>query len=342
MTVPIGLTYILPIGITGLFAAVMMAAAISTDNTYLHSWSSIFVQDVLLPFKKKPLTPKQHILWLRIALISVAVFAWCFSMIFPLKDYIYMFFDITGAIFLGGAGSVIIGGLYWKRGTTGGAWAAMICGAVLSAGGLLTQSFWVDSIAPRLLTWFPENARLLELADAFPYNGRQMMFFAMLCSIAAYVLVSLCQSYAHNMDKLLHRGAYRRKDDPSVEKPLRSWRSLGMGDEFTKRDRIVYISTMVWVMGWWMAFLIGTAINLIFEVPEESWISFWKINVWIFISLGVFTTVWFIMGGLMDVRKMFEALKTSDVSAADDGRVIDGLNADDLTVTKVSSSDSET
>jgi SSS family solute:Na+ symporter len=340
MTVPIGLTYILPVGITGLFAAVMMAAAISTDNTYLHSWSSIFIQDIVLPFKKTPLTAKQHILWLRIALLGVAIFAWCFSMLFPLKDYIYMFFDITGAIFLGGAGSVIIGGLYWKRGTTGGAWAAMICGAVLSVGGLLTQSFWVEAIAPQLLTWFPESDLLAKLALEFPFNGRQMMFFAMLCSIAAYVGVSLCQGYAHNMDKLLHRGAYRRADDASVEKPLQSWRSLGMGAEFTKRDRFVYIATMVWVLGWWLAFLVGTAINLIFGASEAAWISFWKINVWIFISLGVVTTIWFIMGGFMDIRKMFEDLKISNVHDADDGRVVDGLNADDCTTADLSPNNS--
>ncbi|MGE9291117.1 MAG: sodium:solute symporter family protein, partial [Puniceicoccales bacterium] len=62
MTVPVGLQHILPVGITGLLAAVIVAAAISTDNTYLHSWSSIFIQDVVLPFRKKPLTTRQHIL----------------------------------------------------------------------------------------------------------------------------------------------------------------------------------------------------------------------------------------------------------------------------------------
>ena len=164
-----------------------------------------------------------------------------------------------------------------------------------------------------------------------------MMFFAMLCSIAAYVSVSLCQGYAHNMDKLLHRGAYRRADDSSVEKPLRSWRSLGMGPEFTKRDRFVYIATMVWVLGWWFAFLIGTAINLIFDVPESSWIQFWKINVWIFICLGVVTTLWFIMGGCMDIRKMFRDLKNEPAHDHDDGRVLNGQNADDR-ATEVSAS----
>ncbi|WP_269537117.1 sodium:solute symporter family protein [Cerasicoccus fimbriatus] len=329
MTVPVGLQHILPIGVTGLLAAVIVAAAVSTDNTYLHSWSSIFIQDVILPFRKKPLSMKQHILLLRCGLLGVAFFAWCFSMIFPLRDYIYMFFDITGAIFLGGAGSVIIGGLYWKRGTTAGAWAAMIIGASFSAGGLMLQSYWSE-IAPVLLKWFPDNFVLQSIADDFPFNGRQMMFFAMLCAIVGYVAFSLLQNHAHNMDKLLHRGEYRRADDPSVEKPLKSWRSLGMGPEFTKWDMVIYIGTILWVIGWWCVFLIGSAINLAVGVSEETWIAFWKVNLWISVILGIFTTAWFIYGGVGDVRRMFVDLNQATLDAADDGVVIDGMNADDL------------
>lgn len=330
MTVPIGLTQILPVGITGLFAAVMLAAAISTDNTYLHSWSSIFIQDVLLPFKKKPLTPKQHILWLRIGLVGVAVFAWTFSMVFPLNDYIYMFFDITGAIFLGGAGSVIIGGLYWKRGTTAAAWTAMIMGAVLSVSGLLIQSYWVGAVGPQMVEWFPDSVMLAGIVDDFPFNGRQMMLFAMLCSIAAYVFVSLAGNYTHEMDRLLHRGKYRRADDPSVEKPTRSWKSLGMGPEFSRLDKVIYIGTMCWVLGWWMVFLVGTLINLVYDIPDSTWIGFWRFNLWVSLGLGILTTVWFLTGGFFDIRQMFTDLKDPTRNAADDGRVIDGRNADDL------------
>ena len=53
---PVLLTKLLPHGLLGMFAAVMMAAFITTDDTYLHSWGSIFVQDVLLPLKKTPFT----------------------------------------------------------------------------------------------------------------------------------------------------------------------------------------------------------------------------------------------------------------------------------------------
>ena len=48
-TVPVALRYILPPGIRGCFAAAMLGFFISTHTTYLHTWGSIFVQDVLIP-----------------------------------------------------------------------------------------------------------------------------------------------------------------------------------------------------------------------------------------------------------------------------------------------------
>ena len=107
MTTPVALTQMLPVGVMGLFCAMMIAAAISTDGTYLHSWGVIFIQDVVLPLRKnrEPLSPRQHMRLLRLSIIGVAAFGWIFSMVFPLKDYIMMFMAITGAIFLGGAGN---------------------------------------------------------------------------------------------------------------------------------------------------------------------------------------------------------------------------------------------
>lgn len=150
MLVPIALAQMMPVGVLGLMVAAVVAASIANDDTNLHSWGSIFIQDVVMPLRKRPLTDLQHMRLLRLSVIGVAAFAWVFSLLFPLKEYILMFTQLTGGIYIGGAGSMIIGGLYWKRGTTTGAWAAMIVGAVGAFLGILTVNLFWPYILPEL------------------------------------------------------------------------------------------------------------------------------------------------------------------------------------------------
>ncbi len=312
MTVPAGLSVILPVGFVGLLATVLVAAAISTDNTYLHSWGSIFIQDVVLPLRKKPLDPKQHVRWLRGASLGVALFALGFSLIFPLKDYIFMFMDVTGAIFLGGAGSVIIGGLYWRRGSTAAAWTAMIVGAVLSGGGIAVQQAWPGALAPRLAGIFPENAWLAAHADRFPFNGREIMFGAMLAALSSYVLVSLCGRTRFDLETMLGREARVAHDAASA--PRFGWRErlaelVGRGPEFTRGDRWLCRLTMTWTLGWWCVFVVGTIYNLAVDVPVSSWETFWRWNIGLSVPLGVFATGWFLVGGARDFRRLFRDLR---------------------------------
>ncbi len=60
-------------------------------------------------------------------------------------EYIFMWFQVTQAIFTGGAGAAIIGGLYWKKGTAQGAWAAVLTGSLLSVSGILLRQVYNHS-----------------------------------------------------------------------------------------------------------------------------------------------------------------------------------------------------
>ena len=58
---PYILSVVLPNGLLGAFAALMLAAFVSTHDTHLHSWATILVQDVIMPFRSKPFDKKTHL-----------------------------------------------------------------------------------------------------------------------------------------------------------------------------------------------------------------------------------------------------------------------------------------
>jgi len=302
LRVPLALVQLLPPGLLGAFAAVMVAAFVSTHDTYLHSWGSIFIQDVVMPFRKTPLSPKAHLRMLRLSIAGVALFIFLFSLLFTQTDYILMFFAITGAIFTGGAGAVIIGGLYWRRGTVAGAWAALSVGSGLAVAGITLQ----------------------QVMDDFPLNGQVMTAISMGGAVLAYVLGSLLsRQEPPNLDKLLHRGKWRVEEDHErvAALPARGWRVLGMGREFTRGDRVIYIATYAWTLGWFVFFVIGTIHNLAHPVDDAWWEAFWKIYVMIQAALAVFVTVWMGIGGARDLRAMLARLRSAGRRTDDDGFV---------------------
>ena len=326
MIVPIVLTHLLPVGLMGLFAAVIIASAINTDETYLHSWGTIFVQDVVVPLWGKPLSPSAHLMLLRGAIVAVAAFGFAFSMLFTLRDYIFMYFNLTGAIFLGGAGSVILGGLYWKRGTTPAAWVAMLMGSSLAFGGLLIQQAWAGTLAPLLLDWFPESGFLHTHKAKFPVNGTMIYFYAMVFSVSAYVTVSLFgPRKIFDMDKMLHRGVHAVASDQVIEaSPAKKnlGTLLGITPEFTRRDRLIFWGTFWWQMGLWLIFLGGTIAGAFFiSIPIAAWTGFWFVKIWVSFVLGIGITIWFVWGGCVDAFRLFRDLRTARIDQSDDGLV---------------------
>ncbi|MBN1155050.1 sodium:solute symporter [candidate division KSB1 bacterium] len=300
--VPLVLRYTLPVGLIGAFAAVMLAAFISTHDTYLHSWGSIFIQDVIMPFRKKPFTPKQHLRILRLSILGVAIFIFFFSLLFKQSQNIYLFFAVTGAIFVGGAGATIIGGLYWSKGTTNAAWGALIAGSSISIVGTILTSIY-------------EN---------FPVNGQWFWLISMVAASAMYVIISLIENKKpFNMDRLLHRGKYEIKGEMKIidAVPSRGWRVLGMGKEFTKSDKFIYIISYAWIFGWTLIFIIGTIYNFSHGLQDSNWFVFWKYYIFIYAAVSALVVIWFTIGGVIDMKAMFKHLGTAERDETDDGYI---------------------
>ena len=346
VTVSVTLSKVLPAGISGLLCAAMLAAFISTHDTYLHSWGSIFIQDVVLPLRKQPLSQRQHMLLLRASIFLVAVIIFFFSLFFPQNEKVVLFMVISGSIFIGGVGSAIIGGLYWKHGSTLGAWAAMIVGATLSVGGIVASQLWpqvlyplLEEKSPRLLETLQAAVEAVTVAvpginwkvtsEAFPFDSQWIFFFTIAASAASYIACSLfswlvLRQPSTDMNRLLNRGQYRVKEDhdrPDMAAPT-GLRALVPSDEFTKGDRIIFYSQLLWSLAWMLVFAVGVVYNLMVDVPESAWAVYWLWHIRISVFAGVITIVWFSCGGLIDMRRLFRDLAVAKRDISDDGTVI--------------------
>lgn len=311
MRYPIALCQLLPVGIKGLFVATVLMGIFSGDGMQLHSWGGILIQDVILPLRKKPLTMRQHLILLRVSIIGVAVFAFCFGALFHQNQYVAMWFIITEGIFVAGAGACIIGGLYWSRGTTAGAWTGLLTGFVLSVTGIALQQVY----------------------PSFPLNGRQVEFFAALVAVAGYVVVSLltCRK-RHDMDRLLHRGQYAIEPEALGEqiggaaKPIRKrwklYKLIGIDEHFSRSDRWITIGIFGWSMTSFLVFVFGSIWYLIRPWSDKAWTNYWFVTaVYLPLLIGIVTTVWFVFGCTHDMRVFFRRLREERANPLDDGTV---------------------
>jgi SSS family solute:Na+ symporter len=353
LLVPVAVRHLLPVGVAGVFAAIMLFLMISTDTTYIHAWGTMLIQDVVLPFRRKPFKPERQILLIRLSIIAVAVFAWVFAFNYSQTTYILMFFHLTGALYMGFAGSLILGGLYWRRGTTAGAYAAMGVGvtwALFSFG--LTQYWgstvhpWLTAHAPGLLVSFRLTLARIGAAvpivnwewsgTRFPVSGAELGFINILLCVTAYAVVSLltCRK-SFNLDRMLHRGKYAREDTSTTEAEARRplWRKLtGITPEYTRGDRIIAWSVVAWSGQAVAVCLIVVAANLLIRRwSNGTFFLYWKYyQVGLTVLVGTVTTVWFTWGGTRDLLRFFRALKKEKVNVLDDGRVINHVSADDV------------
>ena len=320
MRAPVVLSKVLPVGLLGAFAALMLAAFISTHDTYLHSWASIFIQDVILPFRKKPFDKDDHIKALRYAIFGVAIFIFLFSLLFDQNQEIALYFAVTFAIFAGGVGAVIIGGLYWDRGTTEGAWAAMIVGAAIAVTGTIvpqvSDSWLIDTEGFKGIKNF-----ILRLKEI---NGIKFYALSMGFSSFSYILVSLITfKEKMNMDKLLNRSKYSIQGEIKIidEKVKPIFKIFGIGKEFTIEDKIIYLVSFVWNILFTLVFVFGTMYNLSNDVSDESWMIYWKYQLYINIIFSFIIIIWFTIGGFIDIKKMFKSLSSSKRDHEDSGFV---------------------
>ena len=125
---PIFIGKILPAGLVGLITAAMLAAFMSTHDSYLLCWSSVLTQDVIAPIMGDKLTPKGRITLTRVLIVAIGIYVLFWGIIYKGSLDIFDYMGVTGAIYYAGAFALLVCGLYWKRASSTGAFWALIAG----------------------------------------------------------------------------------------------------------------------------------------------------------------------------------------------------------------------
>lgn len=143
---PLFMGRFLPAGFLGLITAAMIAAFMSTHDSYLLCWSSVLTNDVAVPLAGGRLSDRAQVTLTRFFVILIGGLILTVSFVFPLREDLWDYMAVTGAIYTTGAFAVLLGGLYWRRASRVGAMAALITGssAVFGLGGI--QEFVFASV----------------------------------------------------------------------------------------------------------------------------------------------------------------------------------------------------
>ena len=338
---------LLPGGLFGAFCLLLFLAMLSTDDTRIFSATLTIAQDCVLPFFPKGLSPKAHVRMIRLVAIGIGVFFFFGSKYMAQLDYIALFTNMAVAIWNAGCCPVMIFGLYWKKGTTQAAWTALLAGIVVSVCYILLQRNWADVVYPFLakhdMVDFCDRA--LRLASRpygtwiewrmdpvkIPVNAIEFLFFSNIFTIALYAIVSLATCKADfNMDRMLHRGAYA--DGATLPPPKRDWSVrgvckalLGITPEYTKGDRAIAYAYFFhnFIYGFFGIFVVVALWNWVKPLSNHFWSNYFLVtSLLVPIGIAAVATVWFFIGGVRDLRRLFHDLESRrHVNELDDGRV---------------------
>jgi SSS family solute:Na+ symporter len=141
---PFFLGKILPAGVIGLVTAGMLAAFMSTHDSYLLCWSTSLTQDVVAPIARaagKPLNSKMKVFLSRIFIVLIGGFVLYWGLFYKGSEDIWDYMAVTGAVYFTGAFALLLGGLYWNRASSTGAFIALLGGLGAIAGLSPVQEF---------------------------------------------------------------------------------------------------------------------------------------------------------------------------------------------------------
>ncbi len=353
LMLPFSMRHLLPSGLLGLFALLMALMMLSTDDSRIFNSASTIAQDIIVPFRKKPFSPENHVLMIKCCSLFVGLIFFLGSVLLAQMDYVNLFVQIVCSIWMGGCAPVMLGGLYWKFGNTKGAWASLLVGMTLSLGGMYLQWNWADVFYPWLETYglIEQTGKIFETLSApfhpyivwemnptkFPINSIEIYAITNIISILSYIVVSAITFKGYfNMDKMLHRGIYNLDNEP---KPKIDWNLkkifpnlIGITKEYSFIDKCFAYFTFYYsfVYQFLIAFLMVWGISLFYRWPPAYWGDYFF---WVYLIIpgviGSVMAVWFTWHGVIDLKRLFYDLKNRSADDLDNGMVVGSVSLAD-------------
>lgn len=135
---PTYLAMLLPTGLLGLVVAAMLAAEMSTDSSYLLTWSSILYNDIVQPLRKKPFSERSGLRINRFIVVAIGLFLLIYGLWYELPGRAWDYLSITAGIYLSSISVLLVACCYWRRANSRGAIMAIVGGALSPIVFLLT------------------------------------------------------------------------------------------------------------------------------------------------------------------------------------------------------------
>lgn len=136
---PVFMGRLLPPVLLGFVTAGMLAAFMSTHDSYLLCWSSVITQDIVAPLRRnrndgRGMTTRARVRLTRVLIVAIGIYILYWGLFYEGRQDIWDYMIVTGSIYANGAIALLAGGLYWKRASSTGAFLALLagCSAVLA------------------------------------------------------------------------------------------------------------------------------------------------------------------------------------------------------------------
>jgi len=201
---PLLLGKVLPTVWLGMLIAGLMAAFMSTHDSYLLAWATVATNDIFAPLFGRKLSSRESVFTTRLSIVVIGIFLIGVGIWYELPDDVWPFLFITGTIYLSGASTALLGGMYWRRASSTGALFALM-GGLLAILALFERQF--QKYLAMTLGYVADDGTVLIEEVSHYVNGNTITVACFAMCALLFVIGSLLFPDEKTIDSLSHSEA---------------------------------------------------------------------------------------------------------------------------------------